>query len=236
MHGVHKGVAEVNSTTMVIGGFLNKMSEDAQYELLMLAHESSLSSGVTLFSEKDEDCGVYFVLEGEVKLSMNSAEGKRLLLRIVRKGEILGLASALSGRPREMTAETLYPARIASLRRSDFLDFLARRPETYPLVVEELGRNYNFACDQLRNVGLSSSAPEKLARLLLEWSENGQATERGTRCRIPLTHLEIGEFIGASRETVTRTLSAFKSRRLIVFNGSMLMIPSRAALESLANS
>lgn len=235
MHGAHKGVAEVNSRTQVIGGFLSKMSEDAQNELLMLAHESSLASGVTLFSEKDEDCGVYLVLEGEVKLSMNSAEGKRLLLRIVRKGEILGLASALSGRPREMTAETLYPARIASLGRSDFLDFLARRPETYPLVAEELGRHYNFACDQLRTVGLSSSAPEKLARLLLEWSENGQATERGTRCRIPLTHLEIGEFIGASRETVTRTLSAFKSRRLIVFNGSMLMIPSRAALESLAN-
>lgn len=236
MQDVRKGTAEVNLQTQVMRGFLSKLSVEAQQDLLSLAHESSLASGVTLFSEKDEDCGVYFVLEGEVKLSMNSAEGKRLLLRIVRKGEILGLASALSGRPREMTAETLYPAKIASLRRSDFLEFLARRPEAYPPVTEELGRNYNFACEQLRTVGLSSSAPEKLARLLLEWCENGQATERGTRCRIPLTHLEIGEFIGASRETVTRTLSTFKSRRLIVFNGSMLMIPSRAALESLAHN
>jgi len=92
-----------------------------------------------------------------------------------------------------------------------------------------------MACDQLRTVGLSASAPEKLARLLLEWSENGQTTERGTRCRMPLTHGEIGEFIGASRETVTRTLSVFKSRQLIAFKGSTLMIPSRAALAHYAH-
>lgn len=233
---MHNAADVVNLKPRVNGGFLSKLSGEAQQDLLSLANECSLGSGVTLFNEKDEDGIVYFVLEGEVKLSMNSAEGKRLLLRIVRKGEMLGLASALSGRPREMTAETLYPAKIASVRRSDFLNFLASRPEAYPLVTEELGRSYNLACDQLRTVGLSSSAPEKLARLLLEWSANGQTTERGTRCRLTLTHLEIGEFIGASRETVTRTLSTFKNRRLIVFNGSTLMIPSRAALESLARN
>ena len=88
-----------------------------------------------------------------------------------------------------------------------------------------------MACEQLRTVGLASTAPEKLARLLLDWSENGQTTECGTRFRFSLTHEEIGEFIGASRETVTRTLSVFKSRRLVAFQGSMLTIPSRVALE-----
>ena len=61
--------------------------------------------------------------------------------------------------------------------------------------------------------------PEKLARLLLEWSQNGKTTEAGTHFRFPLTHCEIGEFIGASRETVTRTLSVFKSRHLVDFHG-----------------
>ncbi|HEV2326633.1 MAG TPA: Crp/Fnr family transcriptional regulator [Terracidiphilus sp.] len=236
MQTVHNPVAVSNTQPQVADGFLSKLPQEAQHDLLSLAHTSSLPSGISLFNEKDEASAVYFVLEGEVKLSMNSAEGKRLILRIARKGEVLGLASALSGRPREISAETLYPAKVASVRRSDFLQFLARYPEVYPMVTEELGRSYNLACDQLRTVGLSSSAPEKLARLLLEWSENGQATERGTRCRFPLTHGEIGEFIGASRETVTRTLSVFKSRRLVIFNGSTLMIPSRAALEILAHS
>lgn len=236
MQTVHDTVAVSNTQSRVASGFLSKLPQEAQQDFLSLAHTSSLPSGIHVFNEKDPACGVYFVIEGEIKLSMNSAEGKRLILRIARKGEVLGLASALSGRPCEMTAETVYPARIANVRRSDFLQFLARHPEAYPIVTEELGRSYNLACDQLRTVGLSSSAPEKLARLLLEWSENGQTTERGTRCRFPLTHVEIGEFIGASRETVTRTLSTFKSRRLIIFNGSTLMIPSRAALEVLAHN
>jgi CRP/FNR family transcriptional regulator len=118
--------------------------------------------------------------------------------------------------------------------RAEFLGFLMRHPEAYQTLSEELGREFTLACEQLRTVGLSSSAPEKLARLLLEWSERGQATESGTRFRFSLTHGEIGEFIGASRETVTRTLTIFKSRRLVMFNGSTLTIPNRAALEDFA--
>lgn len=236
MQTMHSAVTVSNSQPQVVEGFLNKLPQEAKQDLLSVAHTSSFPSGISLFNEKDEASAVYFVLDGEVKLSMNSAEGKRLILRIARKGEVLGLASTLSGRPREISAETLYPAKIACVRRPDFLQFLTRHPEAYRAVTEELSRSYNLACDQLRTVGLSSSAPEKLARLLLEWSENGQTTERGTRCLFPLTHGEIGEFIGASRETVTRTLSVFKSRRLVIFNGSTLMIPSRAALEVLAHS
>jgi CRP/FNR family transcriptional regulator len=93
-----------------------------------------------------------------------------------------------------------------------------------------------MACEQLRTVCLSSSVPEKLARLLLEWSENGQTTACGTRLRFSLTHEEIGEFIGASRETVTRTLSIFKNRRLVASQGSMLTIPNRTALENYARA
>jgi CRP/FNR family transcriptional regulator len=188
-----------------------------------------------LFSEKDPAPGIYIVLEGEVKLSMNSSDGRRLILRIARKGEILGLASALSGKSSEMTAETLYPAKIAPIVRQDFLKFLSRHPEVYQTVTEELSRDYTMACEQLRTVGLSNSAPEKLARLLLEWSENGKTTECGTHFRFPLTHGEIGEFIGASRETVTRTLSVFKSRHLVAFNGSTLTIPNKSALENYAH-
>jgi CRP/FNR family transcriptional regulator len=133
-----------------------------------------------------------------------------------------------------MTGETLYPTRIASISRREFLAFLGRHPESYKSVTEELGRQIGLACDQLRRVGLSPSAPAKLARLLIDWSKNGQATEAGTKFRVSLTHGQIGEFIGTSRETVTRTLGTFKSRHLVDFHGSSLIIPNRAALENFA--
>ena len=218
-----------------VGEFFNKLSPEAAKDLMLLEHPTSYPSNIVLFSERDPAQGVFVVLEGEVKLSINSSDGKRLILRIAKKGEILGMDSALSGQASEMTAETLYPSKIAKITRRDFLGFMARHPEAYQVVTEELSRQISMACAQLRTVALSASAPEKLARLLLDLGRNGgQATDVGTRFRFSLTHEEIGEFIGTSRETVTRTLSVFKTRHLVDFHGSTLTIPNKTALASYA--
>ena len=214
--------------------FFGKLSAEALKDLMSLEHPTSYPSNMMLYSEKDPTPGVFVVLEGEVKLSINSSDGRRQILRIAKKGEILGLDSVISGEPSEMTAETLYPCKIAVISRHNFLGFMVRHPEAYRIVTEELGRQIGMACAQLRSVALSASAPEKLARLLLDFSRNGQSTETGTCFRFCLTHEEIGEFIGASRETVTRTLSVFKTRHLVAFNGSTLTIPNKTALASYA--
>ena len=216
------------------GEFFKKLSPAALRDLESMEFPTPYQPGMLLFSEKSTPAGIFIVVSGEVKLSINSSDGKRLILSIAKAGEVLGLSSALSGLPSEMTAEVLYASRIAIIERDQFLAFMSRHPEVYQVVTQELSLQYKVACEQLRTVALSGSAPEKLARLLLDWSESGQKTEAGTRVRFSLTHEEIGEFIGASRETVTRTLSSFKSRRLVAFHGSMLTIPSKGALESLA--
>jgi len=218
------------------GEFLSRLSPASLRDLKSLEFPSSFQPGAVLFSEKDMPTAVYIVLSGDVKLSINSNDGRRLIVRIAKAGHILGLSSALSGLLNAMTAEILYPSKIAVIERSQFLSFLARHPDAYQAVTEELSLHYKLACEQLRTVGLSASVREKLARLLLDWSEHGQKTETGTRLIFALTHEEIGEFIGASRETVTRTLSAFKSRRLVALHGTTLTIPSRTALEGLAGA
>jgi CRP/FNR family cyclic AMP-dependent transcriptional regulator len=192
--------------------------------------------GALLFVEKQDSRGIYVLCEGEVKLSISSPEGKVLILRIARAGELLGLMAAMAGLPYEVTAETIHPCQVAFVRRDDFVRFLAKHPEASQHVVRQMGAQYRGACEQLRTVGLSASAQEKLARLLLTWSEGIQQTKEGTRIKLPLTHEEIAEFIGTTRETVTRTLSDFKVRHLVSIQGSTLMIPNRAALESFANA
>lgn len=225
---------ESRQSTNLSGSLFDHLSSEATADLVSLLHPSSYRAGAVLFAEKDPGQRVFVVLEGEVKLSMNSSDGRRLILHIARKGEFVGVASVVAGQPYQTTAETLYPCKLASLSRNEFLSFLGRHPEVCQTVMEDLSRQFSMACEQLRTVGLSNSAPEKLARLLLDWSENGQTTESGMRFRFSLTHSEIGEFIGTSRETVTRTLSSFKSRHLVDFHGSMLTISNRSALESFA--
>jgi CRP/FNR family transcriptional regulator len=217
------------------GEFFKALPAAALADLEPLLASSNYPSNVVLFSETQPASGIYVVLDGEVKLSINSSDGRRLSFHIAKAGDVLGLSSTLSGSGYEMTADTLYPARIAHISRQVFLQFLSRHPDVYPIVTREISRSFTLACEQLRMVGLSTSVPERLARLLLVWSdEPGQKPERPARCRLSLTHEEIGEFIGASRETVTRTLSIFKNRHLVAQHGCTLTIPSRMALESYA--
>jgi CRP/FNR family cyclic AMP-dependent transcriptional regulator len=217
------------------GEFFKALPAAALADLEPLLTPSAYPSNTVLFNETEPSSGIHVILEGEVKLSINSSDGRRLSVHIAKAGEVLGLSPTLSGGEYEMTADTLYPAKIAHISRQVFLQFLARHPEVYPVVTREISRNFNLACKQLRMVGLLTSVPERLARLLLGWSdEPGQKPDRESRCRMSMTHEAIGEFIGATRETVTRTLSTFKNLHLVAQHGCTLTIPSRLALESYA--
>ncbi len=209
---------------------IETLSPAARSAFESLLHASSYPANMVIFMEGEPATGIYVVLEGELRVSVSSKDGRHLNLRIARKTDILGLSSALAGGAYNVTAATLYPAKLAYVGRETLLAFLSRYPSAYQTVVEELSRKVTVACEQLRTVALSHSAPEKLARLLLEWSEEGKPTGNQSRFRFALTHEQIGEFIGASRETVTRTLGNFQRHRLVRFEGSMLTIPDRGAL------
>jgi CRP/FNR family transcriptional regulator, cyclic AMP receptor protein len=207
-------------------GFFCQLSPAALKDFNAVRSTATYPHGAVLFLEKQDPRGVFILCAGEVKLSISSSAGKTLILRIAKAGEILGLTAVMTGRPYEVTAETLHPCQVAFIRREDFLRLLTKHPEMHSGVVKQLTTLYSGACEQLRTVGLCASAPEKLARLLLDWSGEGQ------QVKVPLTHEEIAEFVGTTRETVTRTLSDFKTRNLVTVQGSTFTIADRPALEA----
>lgn len=214
-------------------GFFCQLTPAALKDFNAVKSPATYPAGALLFLEKQDPRGVFVLCAGRVKLSISSSAGKTLILRIAKPGETLGLMAAMTGSPYEVTAETLHPSQVAFVRRDDFLRFVAKHPEVYEAAVGQLSTLYSGACEQLRTVGLSASAPEKVARLLLDWSTEPKDTKQGTPIRLPLTHEEIAEFIGTTRETVTRILSEFKSRQLVALQGSTLMISNRPALETI---
>jgi CRP/FNR family cyclic AMP-dependent transcriptional regulator len=218
------------------GEFFSKLTSSALEDFSAMEYPSSYAANLVLFTEREPVRALFVILEGAIRLSINSINGRRLTLRIARTGDILGLPSSLSSTPYGMTAETLCLSKIAVIERGEFQKFLARHPGAYLSVNEELGRQMAMACSQLRTLGHSSTVPQKLARLLLEWSDSGQAMQSECRLRLSLTHAEIGDFIGSSRETVTRTLSNFKNRGLVDFHGSTMTIPNRGALADYAHA
>jgi CRP/FNR family transcriptional regulator, cyclic AMP receptor protein len=212
-------------------GFFCQLSPDELKDFDAIKHVSAYPADAILFMEQQKSQGIYLLCQGQVKLSFTSSGGKTLVLRIAKPGETLGLLSALSGNPYEVTAETLRPCQTAFISSNDFRKFLRKHPAVFQRVASHLGWEYKVACEQLYAVGLGASICERVAKFLLNWSAEGGAPGNGTRFTLPLSHEEIAEHIGTTRESVTRTLGEFRCRGLIESYGSTFVITDRMALQ-----
>ncbi len=214
--------------------FCNLPTQTVQ-ALEAIKYTTAYPKGAVLFVEGQAPRGVFILCRGRVKLSICSSDGKTLILKIAEAGEVLGLSASVSGKPYELTAETLDPCQVNFVKREDFLRFLREHNDVCLRVAEQLSEKYNTACHEIRSLGLSHSAAEKLAKLLLEWSVKNGGARQPDRMKLTLTHEEIAQMIGTSRETVTRLFADFKKRQLIQLKGSTLVIRNRAALEGLVS-
>ena len=202
-----------------------------------LKYATVFPKGAVLFVEGQSPRGVFMLCSGRVKLTTCSSDGKALITRIAEGGEVLGLGATVSGKPYMVTAETLNPCQVNFIKREDFLSFLKENGSACLRVAEHLSNNYHNAFEQIRSLGLSHSASEKLAKLMLEWcAKGGKDTDKGTSLKLTLTHEEIAQIIGSSRETVTRLLGDFKTKQIIYVKGSTLMIRDKAALVAMVSS
>ena len=199
-----------------------------------IKYATAYPKGAVLFVEGQAPRGIHVLCKGRVKLSICSTSGKTLITKIVEPGEALGLSAAVSGKPSELTAETVDPCQINFVKRDDFLRFLNEHNDVCLKVAEQLSEKYNSACHEIRTLGLSHSAADKLATLLLEWcSSNGQATMTEPRVKLALTHEEIAQRIGTSREIVTRLFADLKNRQILQSDASTLLIRNKAALREM---
>src|SRR5262249_17961891 len=192
--------------------------------------------GAVVFHEGNLARGVYILSSGRAKVSISSADGKKLIIRIARAGDVLGLYAGMTGRPFEATAEMVEGGRVDFISRHDLLNLLGQQKFGMDLV-EMFSRQFSDLVDHTRMLALSESALEKLARLILRWSRDfGERTSEGVRVRIVLTQEEIAQIIGASRETVTRLFSALKRDQIIRVKRDAIWIRDCEALASLAQA
>jgi len=192
--------------------------------------------GAMLFIEGQQPRGVFVLCAGKAKLSTSSREGKTIITKIAESGDVLGLNAVISNRPYEVTADMMEPGQANFIARDALLQFLRDHGEVALRVAEQLSRNYYSAYEEIRTLGLTTSPSEKFAKLLLSWSTKGTPTNGSSQVKLTLTHEEIAEIIGTTRETVSRLFSEFKRKQLLQLKGSTLTIRSRAALEKIVQS
>jgi CRP/FNR family cyclic AMP-dependent transcriptional regulator len=212
------------------------LSPDVLKSFSAASHLNTYPGGAILFVEGQTPRGVLVLCLGKVKLSTTSRDGKVLILKMAAPGEALGLSAVISATPYEVTAETVGPCQVNFMDRDALMKLLDKHGELGLHSAQALSREFQSAYRDIHELVLARSSAGKLARLLLSWSGGHERDSSGREIRIrsSMTHEEIAQMIGSSRETVTRLLSELKKKELIRLEGSTLVIRNRTALEALA--
>jgi CRP/FNR family cyclic AMP-dependent transcriptional regulator len=188
-----------------------------------------------LFIEGQQPRGVFVLCSGKAKLYTSASDGKTIITKISESGDVLGLNATISSRPYEVTAEMMEPGQANFIARDALLQFLRQHGEVALRVAEQLSSNYYAAYEEIRTLGLTNSPAEKLAKLLLSWTDKAGNAKEPAQLKLTLTHEEIAEMIGTTRETVSRLFSDFKKNNLAELKGSTLTIRNKPALEKMLN-
>jgi CRP/FNR family transcriptional regulator, cyclic AMP receptor protein len=212
------------------------MSPAAMKTLDAIKFTSVYPKGSILFVDGEEPRGVFILCSGRAKLTTSSSEGRTLIVKIAEAGEVLGASATILGRPYEVSAETLEPSQLNFIKRDDFLRFLNSHTEACMHTAQQLSEKYQSAQREIRSLGLAQSTGEKLGKLLLDWCAlHGETTPTGIRLKVLLTHEEIAQMIGTTRETVTRLLSDFKRKKIVEVKGSTIVILRKEELERMVS-
>ncbi len=180
---------------------------------------TSLRRGEVLFEEGDQGDRLYIITEGKIKLGHSSTDGRESLLAILGPGEIIGELTLFDPGPRSTTATAVSSASLLSLDHTDLVAVLDASPEVGKHMLRALAQRLRRTNESLSDL-VFSDVPGRVAKSLLDLSDRfGTPTDEGVHVPHDLTQEELAQLVGASRETVNKSLADFVSRGWIRLEG-----------------
>ncbi len=194
-------------------------SED-QAQLFSMMSTVSFRRGEKLFNEGDPGNCLYLLVDGKVKLGHTSSDGRENLIAILGPGEMIGELTLFDPGPRSGTATAVAPTEMLQLDHTALMDFVDTRPELAKHMLKALAQRLRRTNTALADL-VFSDVPGRVAKAVLDLADRfGTASPDGT-IHVPheLTQEELAQLVGASRETVNKSLAEFVSRGWIRLEG-----------------
>jgi CRP/FNR family transcriptional regulator, cyclic AMP receptor protein len=202
--------------------------------LLSRARLRRFGVGETIFLMGSPGDSMMAVLNGNVRISVPAVDGREIVLAILHENEVFGEIAMLDGKERTADARAMTPCTLAILERRDVLAFMDRHPSAWLRLVEVL-------CDRMRRTDLHIAEvallqlPIRLAKALLRMSDLEPITSIGRKnATIQLSQRELGNLVGAARESVNKCLREWQRAGIVRIESSLITIADRATLEALA--
>ena len=194
------------------GTFMDRMGPTLAPQLMGTASRRRLARGETLFLEGEVANRVAVVVTGRLKAVTVSTSGQEAVLTVSGPGELVGEISVFDAAPRTATVSAFEAAQVAVVSRRDFEQFLTDNPRAALLLIEQLCLRLR-ASNETRTDLSSEPVAVRLARRLVSLAEEHGTRLDGSSIDIgfPVSQVELGAWIGASREAVARELGALRS-------------------------
>lgn len=189
------------STSFKDVDFLSGLDDLDREALASHANIRSFRKNTVVLTAGDQSNSLYIVLEGRVKIYLDDERGREHILRTANRGSCFGELAMLSDGPRAANVATLEDSRLALVSRADFMACLHNNPEISLKIIEDLVKRVREMTEDVSTLALLD-VYGRLARVL----ERSASEQNGRHFTAPMTHQEIANRIGASREMVTRIL------------------------------
>lgn len=187
-----------------------------------------------LFQRGETADAVYAIVSGRVRIVSTSDDGKEVVLRILRSGDVFGELGLLAGGHRTATVIAAEATELVSIGRKEFFALLEREPKVSVQMLAVLAEQIGDLTDQLSDF-VFYGLPVRLAkRLMALVREEGVETAAGVRIALELSQQELANLVGTSRESVNKQLRAWEDAGWIRLDRGVLLVKRRTALEELA--
>lgn len=180
----------------------------------------SLPRGALVFLEGDPGDGLYVVLGGRVKITVESPDGDEMLLATLSPPDTFGELSLIDGRPRSASAEALEPTELLWVGRDAFRAAYERHPQVAERLLMILGRLVRRVTGQAADLALID-LEGRVARLLVRMLDSGGGT---ADLDLGLTQSEIASMVGGSRQSVNQILHGLERTGYLEVRGRKVTI------------
>ena len=210
-------------TSLRIMPMFSGVSTEVLASIASLLIERRFPKHKTIVEEGAPGDYMYIIAEGSVKVTKLSGDGREKILELLEVGDFFGEMSLFDEAPRSASVKAMSDVRILALARNDFLRLLGRSPDLALSVIQELTRRLRQVDEQASSLSFQR-VKERTMGLLVRLAKEASSRE-GRRKTPVLTHQQIADMIGTSRETVTRAVKGLKEEGWLEQEGKRYLVP-----------
>jgi len=204
-------------------------------ELARVAHRQRFERGRVIVYQGEPGDTMYFILAGQVKVSLSAPDGQEAIIAILEDGDCFGELSVFDEQPRSASVIATMPIEVLTLRRQDVLRVIRQNPDLAISLITVLAQRLRDT-DRLVEDAVFLDVAGRLAKRLLQLAEeHGRQTPQGIALDIHLTQQDLAAMIGASRESVNKQLGAFRDRGILAVDRQRITILRPDALRERAS-